>query len=127
MQFMSEFFVSYSQIAVFWPDLKNPFNPWTDEQVQLGFSQRPGRVSFKTSVESGTYSLKIIDGSLDDLPDNERIATVEVPFEVPENGEIEIALISDSCIIPVTAGAVRLRFEKFDDHVVRLSFLRKNS
>lgn len=120
-----DLFVSYSQIAVFLPDLENPFNPWTDEQIEQGFSQRPGSVSFKTSVESGIYSLRIIDGSPDDLPDSECIATVEVPFEVPENGEVEVASITDSHVIPITAGVVQLRFEEFTDNVVRLSFLRK--
>ncbi|WP_425603348.1 competence protein ComJ [Luteimonas endophytica] len=120
-------FVSYSQIAVFWPTLENPFSSWTEGEVERGFTFRPGSVSFKTTTESGDYSLEVFDDSIGGSPNSECVTSVEVPFEVPENGEVEIASISDGCVISVTPGTVQLRFEELENNVVRISFLRKSS
>ncbi len=123
MQSSFELYVSYSQIAVFWSDLKDPLNSWTDEQVELGFSQRPGSVSFKTSAEFGSYSLEVLDGS-EILPDRERITVIDVLFEVPESGIVEVASITEGHVMSMAAGIVQLRFEEFKNNAVRLSFLR---
>ena len=32
-----DLYVSYSQLAVFHPGLDEPFNMWTDEQVEKGY------------------------------------------------------------------------------------------
>ncbi|WP_162125711.1 competence protein ComJ [Pseudoxanthomonas wuyuanensis] len=124
MQSIFELFVSYSQIAVFRHDLQSPFNSWTDEQVRQGFSWRPGSVSFKVLIESGTCSLEIFDEPFHEFSNKDCIRAIEVPFEVPKNGKVEIASISEGHIITISAGTVQLRFEAFDNNVIRLSFLR---
>jgi hypothetical protein len=45
-----DLYVSYSHLAVFQPGLDEPFNTWTDGQVEIGYSLRPGSVSFEHVV-----------------------------------------------------------------------------
>ena len=103
--------VSYSQIAVFSSDLPDPFNHWTDEHVAQGFSWRPGSVSFATLVESGPHhvTVTVLEGK---APlSTGAVRAIEVPFEVPASGEIEIASISDSSTLILPAGMYQLRYE----------------
>jgi len=123
--------VTYSQLAVFASALQHPLNDWTDEHVAQGFAWRPGSVSFRTLVESGPHAIEInvaeCAGSLH--PDTVR--AIEVPFEVPADGAIEIGSISDSVLLSLKPGLLLLRCE-FLGHTgdirqhVRLTFSTKD-
>lgn len=108
-----DLYVSYSQIAIFWASLQQPFNLWTKRHVDQGFAWRPGSVSFGTLVESGTHSvqLEITDhaGPLSATA----VRAIEVPFEVPTDGNIEVASISDSMPLSLPVGNYSLRCEFF--------------
>lgn len=105
-----EIYVSYSQVAVFLPELQEPFNPWTDDDVEKGFSWRPGSVSFRTTVEAGEHSIRVCqDGN--DVGAKSIVRSAIVPFEVPENGLVEVGSISDSRVIAVEPGLYSLTFE----------------
>lgn len=103
--------VSYAQLAVFRSDLQHPFNNWTDKHVAQGFSWRPGSVSFRSLIESGMHSISIdvVDqlGSLDATV----VRAVEVPFDVPESGCIEVGSIGDAVPLSLAPGAYLLRCE----------------
>lgn len=103
--------VSYSQVSVFDGSLKEPFNLWTEKHVSQGFSWRPGSASFRTIEESGLHSLEIaaISNDVEISSDAQRV--IEVPFEVPSSGNIEIASISDSRHLILPPGHYALRFE----------------
>ena len=103
-------YVSYSQFAVFCPELNEPFSEWTDEDVEKGFVWRPGSVSFRTTLEAGEHVIRIYgaEGS----PASHRLASsISVPFIVPESGLVELGSISDTQVISVEPGSYRLTFE----------------
>lgn len=115
--------ISYSCLSVFWPDLESPFNPWTDGQVAAGFSWRQGSVSFKTPIDVGTCTVEVAE-----LPEGQGCrsdSAIEVPFDAPADGRVEIASISDGYVIEVSKDVCAIRFEVFDDKSVRLTFLRR--
>jgi hypothetical protein len=106
--------VSYSQIAVFDPSLERPFNEWTEKHVAQGFSCRPGSVAFRTIEESGEHlvTVGLTPGEGDAAPGAIRI--IDVPFEVPPGGIIEIGSISDGARLKVPPGIYQLRFECYE-------------
>jgi len=105
--------VSYSQISVFWSSLQQPFNDWTQRHVDQGFVWRKGSVSFRTLVEYGSHlvQLDIVDHAGSVSADVFR--AIEVPFEVPSEGNIEIASISDFMPLTLPPGDYSLRCEFF--------------
>lgn len=105
------FEVSYSQLAVFASSLSQPFNDWTDQHVAQGFAWRPGSVSFRTMSESGTHlvDIEVVDRLNAVHPD--AVRAVEVPFEVPADGEIEIGSIAETVPLTLPAGSFVLRCE----------------
>ncbi len=102
--------VSYAQLAVFDSRLANPFNDWSDSQVDQGFSWRPGSVSFATLEASGQISVIVTRSSTDRLAEASERAIV-VPFSVPAHGEVEVATITGSVPIQLPAGEYELTFE----------------
>lgn len=123
--------VSYSQLAVFDHSLDRPFNEWTDRHVAQGFAWRPGSVGFRTVDESGQHlvTVRLDAGERDPPPDAIRV--IDVPFEVPPGGAIEIGSISDSKPLMLPSGRYQLRFECHGGANslgprVRLSFDRNN-
>lgn len=104
-------FVSYGQLAVFCSDLANPFNDWTDKHVAQGFSWRPKSVSFRALVESGKHLISI--SVVDQLEPLEAVVVraVEVPFDIPQNGCIEVGSISDLVPLTLVPGSYLLRCE----------------
>ncbi len=123
--------VSYSQLAIFASSLQQPFNDWTDRHVAQGFAWRPGSVSFRSMVEAGQHSVEI--NVADHVSDVhlEAVRVVEVPFEVPADGEVEIGSISETVPLSLPAGWFRLRCEFLkpagpDGERVRLTFARKD-
>jgi hypothetical protein len=102
--------VSYSQLAVFSPDLQDPFNTWTQEQVEAGYSWRAESVSFGTD-DDGNHLVTVTVGS--HFPESQLSATrtIEVLFDSSKSGEVEIASIADSKLLPLKPGRYKLRFE----------------
>lgn len=103
--------VSYSQLAVFDHSLERPFNTWTDEHAAQGFSWRPGSVSFRTIEESGPHLVAVKLETHASEPALGAVRVIDVPFEVPPSGKIEVASISDSSLLELPAGRYQLRFE----------------
>jgi hypothetical protein len=103
--------VSYGQIAVFDPRLKDPFNDWTDEHVAQGFAWRPASVSFGTLDSAGAMKIDVSATSDFDEKSSPATRVIAVPFTVPESGTIEIASIGDSVIVQMPPGEHELIYE----------------
>lgn len=101
--------VSYGQIAVFVSALQQPFNDWADKHVAQGFAWRPGSVSFRTLVETGPHSVEIDVAEHAGAISADAVRVTEVPFEVPPDGVVEVASISDSVPLSLPAGSFLLR------------------
>lgn len=103
--------ISYGQLAVFASSLKQPFNDWADRHVSQGFAWRPGSVSFRTLEETGPHvvEIEVIDhvGTVRE----DAVRVIEVPFEVPADGAIEIGSISETVPVTLPSGTYRLRCE----------------
>ena len=115
-----DLYVSYSQLVVFRPGLEAPFNMWTDEQVKAGYSLAPESVSFKTPLEAGVCSVEVVESREPALP---LAGSIEVPFDVSPSGQVEVASISDGCLIDVPAGKAVLRYEVAGENLLRLTFI----
>lgn len=105
------FEVSYGQLAVFVTTLKQPFNDWTDRHVAQGFAWRHGSVSFRPLVECGPHlaEIEIVDHMRPLHPDTVR--AIEVPFDIPADGAIEIGSITETIPLSLPAGSFLLRCE----------------
>jgi hypothetical protein len=124
--------VSYSQLAVFDHSLERPFNEWNDKHVAQGVSWRLGSVAFRTIEEGGPHLVTVrLDAHDNDLaPDAIRV--IDVPFEVPPSGTIEIGSISDSVLLELPPGIYQLRYECYEranspTPRVRLLFYRNSN
>lgn len=129
---MIRFEVSYRQLSVFASSLSQPFNDWTDQHVAQGFAWRPGSVSFRTMSEVGTHivDVEVVDRLNAVHPDTLR--AIEVPFEVPPDGEIEIGSISETVPLTLPPGSFVLRCEFLrsaseDGDRVRLIFAKRET
>jgi hypothetical protein len=91
--------ISYSQFAVFNPQVKNPFNEWTDDHVKQGFSWRDDSACFRTLTESGESSFQISYHAV--LPDlyPSAIRAILVPVPKLHDKKLEIASLGDNKII----------------------------
>jgi hypothetical protein len=103
--------VSYSQLAVFDPSLERPFNEWTRGHVAQGVSWRPGSVSFRTIQEGGRHLIMVSVEANQVEPEPAVIRAIDVPFEVPPGGAVEIGSISESTLFELPPGLYQLRFE----------------
>lgn len=103
--------VSHSQLAVFASSLQYPFNDWTDKHVAQGFAWRPGSVSFLTLVESGRHSIELKISEHIGALHHDAVRAIEVPFEVPADGAIEVSSISSSAPLLLRPGRLLLRCE----------------
>ena len=104
-------YVSYGQICVFESDLDNPFNDWSDVHIRQGFSWRPGSASFLTLEETGQHLVVLRVCKEDRALSADAVRIIEVPFEVPTNGNVEVASITDGQQISIPAGSYTLRAE----------------
>lgn len=121
-------YVSYAQLAVFLPLLDEPFNDWQQAHVDQGFAWRPNSVSFTTLVEEGTHNVE-----LSVVADNvglaeEAIRVIEVPFEIPLDGAVNIATITEEHSVSLEPGLYMLRAEFLprqadSTYTVRLHFM----
>ncbi|WP_421696614.1 competence protein ComJ [Aestuariivirga sp.] len=105
------FEVSFGQLAVFAGALSQPFNDWTNQHVEQGFSWREGSVSFRTISEAG--ELFVVVNVVDQLENvnPSAIRIIEVPFEVPKDGTIEIGSITETVPVSIPSGPYLLRCE----------------
>lgn len=103
--------ISYSQVALFDSALDQPFNFWTDRHIAQGFAWRPGSVSFATIAEAGKHVVEVIahPEAWPEVTEADRI--IQVPFEVPAKGIVEVASISDAKAIRLPHGRYALLFE----------------
>lgn len=100
--------VSYSQIAVFWPELANPFNDWSKQHFAQGFSWREGSVSFKTIIESGPMKLEALVTDQFEMRDDS-IRAISVPFyRSSVDASVEIASIAESRVQDLHPGQYQL-------------------
>ena len=101
--------VSYRQIAVFDPQLQQPFNDWTPEHVRQGFAWRSGSVSFATLSEDGMLDVVTEVGSVTRSVGAQR--AIRVPFVVGPSGQVEVASISDGRRLDVPSGEYGLYYQ----------------
>jgi Competence protein J (ComJ) len=125
------FTVSHSQFAVFVSGLMNPFNDWTNKHVAQGFAWRKGSVSFRSIVEAGRHSIEINVVNRAGTVKTDAVRVIEVPFEVPADGAIEIGSIVETVSLSLPAGAFLLRCEFLGSDEttverVRLTFARED-
>lgn len=101
--------ILYSQLCVFDPALKAPFNDWEEAHVAQGFSWRPGSVSFATADHSSPV---IVDVTCADAPPDAGLAAtaIRVPFDAPLSGNVEIGSIMSGVQVPIPPGAYALHF-----------------
>lgn len=124
--------VSYGQLAIFASSLKQPFNDWTDQHVSQGFAWRPGSVSFRCMVEAGQHviEIEVVNHVGAVHPDAARV--IEVPFEIPADGAVEVASIAETVPLSLPAGSFLLRCEFLEPpdaagERVRLIFAKKDA
>lgn len=85
-----EYEVSYSQIAVFDGRLDLPFNDWTPRHYEQGFSWRPGSVSFRTLIESGSLQVTVRVTERHE-PIEKAAMAISVPFHCSREAQLEVA------------------------------------
>ncbi|MDO9073101.1 MAG: competence protein ComJ [Rubrivivax sp.] len=123
--------VSYRQLAVFASSLKQPFNDWTDRHVAQGFAWRPGSVSFRCMVEAGQHSVEIDVANHVGAVHSDAVRVVEVPFNIPADGAVEVGSIAETVALSLPAGSFLLRCEFLQPagtagERVRLTFARND-
>lgn len=101
--------VSYAQIAVFDPDLENPFNDWNDRQYTQGFSWREGSVSFAVPDGNAVFVEMLTEKETSHLS-GEPTRVILVPFDIPED-KVVIGSIMDERTTVLGAGKYQLTFE----------------
>jgi Competence protein J (ComJ)/Deoxyribonuclease NucA/NucB len=101
--------VSYTQLAVFVADLRNPFNKWTNQHIVQGFSWRPCSISFRTFDDGEIRVTVLVNRQRSGASTAQRI--IQVPFSVPHDTTIEIGSISDSRQFEIPQGNYAVTFE----------------
>jgi hypothetical protein len=124
--------VSYAQLAVFASSLNQPFNDWTDRHVSQGFAWRPGSVSFRSMVEAGQHSVEINVADHVGAVHPDAVRVVDVPFEIPADGAVEVGSIMESVPLSLPAGSFLLRCEFLQPpsdacERVRLTFAKQDA
>jgi hypothetical protein len=123
--------ISYGQLTVFASSLQHPFNDWTDQHVAQGFAWRPGSVSFRSMVEAGQHSVEIDVVNRVGAIHPDAVRALEVPFEVPTDGAVEVGSIAETVSLSLPAGSFLLRCEFLRPadtagERVRLTFAKKD-
>lgn len=99
--------VTYGQLAVFQAGLVNPFNDWTDDHVNQGFTWRDGSVSFGALSGDGYSQVHV--KTTDIVAIDDAVRAIIVPFEVKLGG-VEVGSISETVVIEIPAGHYGLLF-----------------
>lgn len=103
--------VSYGQLAIFPSAERQPFNDWTQQHVDQGFAWRPRCASFRTLCEAGKHAIHLELADHLSPPAASAIRVIDVPFEVPSDGTIEVASIGDGQRLALSPGMYALRCE----------------
>jgi hypothetical protein len=124
--------VSYSQVTVFDHSLERPFNQWTNKHVAQGFSWRPGSAAFRTVAEGGQHLVTVAVDVAETEQSPRAVRIIDVPFEVPADGNVEVGSSSDSSLLHIPPGIYRLRFECYEQigsqvPTIRFLFTRNES
>lgn len=127
--------VSYSTITVCERGLKDPFNFWTEHHFNQGFAWRPGSANFGTIEGSGQHLVEVVTASGEVPVSGNAARVIEVPFQVPASGVVEIATVESMAgefPIDIAPGTYALRFECFRPDEgripkIRLVFARNDS
>lgn len=123
---MKELDLSYKQFCIFTAGLENPFNDWTDIQVQQGFSIRKNSISIMTISSEGILQIEIL---YEDKFLEKAKRIIEFEFEV-ENKCVEIATIVNSFKIQIKNGIYKIRVQIWSEYegkdVCCITFLKNN-
>jgi hypothetical protein len=93
--------------------------------------ERVGSVSFRTIEEGGRHHVELVVASEDVELSPGAVRIIQVPFEVPSCGSIEVASISDGFPLELPSRMYALRFEYFEpsecsEPRVRFVFIKKD-
>ncbi|MCA6121919.1 hypothetical protein J6500_08410 [Bradyrhizobium sp. WSM 1704] len=127
-----DFEVSHGQLVVFSSSLENPFNEWTAQHFSQGFTWWPGCVAFRTMTESGWHKVEVEVVNHAGPVHPGALRVIDVPFEVPADGAIEVGSIAQIIPLSLPAGSFPLRCEFMppsgtrEDERVRLTFAKKD-
>lgn len=102
--------ISYSQIAIFSPNIESPFNDWMPDHIDAGYSWRHESVSFSTD-DDGPHQVYLAVEPEFPEQNNFAIRMLEVTIDISACGQIEIASIADSKVFPLPAGRYQMRFQ----------------
>jgi hypothetical protein len=104
-------FFDHGQIIVCDPDLPTPYNDWTQQHREQGFSWRPGSVAFGMIEGGGEAWLTVEQGEAPEIQTDAERALV-VPFDVGLSGLVGIdTTISPGPLVRIAPGRYALRFE----------------
>lgn len=125
--------ISNAQIAVFDPDLENPFNDWNDRHYAQGFSWREGSVSFAIPDGDIAFVEMLAEKDLSHFS-GKPSRVILVPFDLPKD-HVVIGSIMDEQTMVLGAGKYQLTFELLNGGIedgetyekfVRLTFAKSD-
>jgi hypothetical protein len=104
---------SYWQIWVIDSKLQERSTRWTRKHFDQGFAWRPGSASFLSLVHTGTAQIRVAVQDVAIEPSSDAVRIIEVPFDVPEHGQIEFGGFASCAVVEAPPGRYALRFEAF--------------
>lgn len=128
-----DFFITYSQLAVFDPDLEEPLNDWREVHVTQGFTWRENSVSFGLLIDIGRLPFEVRQADAIELC-LEAVRAIVVPFVVPPSGKVGLSDVVNEGMTTLPPGPYALVFETAfltddpeDGTWVRLTFVSDES
>ena len=88
--------ISYNQFAVFDPSEEQPFNNWTDVQVEQGFSWRSSSVCFHALFGDGSYLFTVNLCLVIPKIDPKSIRAILLPLPRLKGNRLEVSSIGES-------------------------------
>lgn len=102
--------VNYCQLTVCLAGLREPFNNWTQQHIDQGFTWRPESVSFSTFDTNDTQAPIALEVRADFAPLAQPIRIIMVPFDAV-GGDVEITTpVGESWNVTIPAGHHALYF-----------------
>ena len=133
MTTMIEFELSHGQLVVSSSSLEDQHIEWTDQHCSQGFTWRPGCVAFSSVTDCGWHKVEIVVANHAGPVLRDAVRVIEVPFEVPADGAIEVGSVAQAVPLSLPAGSYLLRCEFMpysgtdDDERVRLTFAKEDT
>jgi len=103
--------ISYRQIVVFSPELKDPLCEWAPEHLAQGFTWEPGYVAF-TSIDDGRVDLDVQMGSCEPRESAQHV--IRVPFELRQGWRLKVGGLFMNHVVWLKHGQYALTFEHGD-------------